>query len=399
MNRIARFLYVGAAMMGFAAPPALAQKQYDPGASDTEIRIGNISPYTGPDFAYGSTGKAEAAYFQMINNRGGVNGRKITFISVDSQSGDPMTLAHTLIDTDKVLLVFGSQAANANLTMRPYLNQMKIPQLFIGGSGYSGWADPQHYPYTMGFYPSWRSEGAAYAKYVLQTKPDAKISVLFRDDELGRDYLQGIHEGLGDKATSMIVKEVSYAKTDPELTGQVATLKASGATVFMNMTFGRYATQAIREAYDQNWHPLQFIPTGSLSISLFLDPAGLQKAEGIISSAHSKSWRRENADDPDVAEFLAWMRNYNTDGNIRDALNAWSYEVSQVLVEVLRKCGDNLTRANVIKQVTSLDMDVKMLRPGIRVTTSPTDYRPIKQMFLVRFNGRNWLPEGEVIGN
>ena len=373
----------------------LAQKQYDPGASDREIRIGNLSPYTGPDSAYGSTGKAEAAYFKMINDRGGINGRKINFISVDCELADPMTLAHELIDDQKVLLIFGSQAGETNLAIRPYLNEQKIPQLFLGGSGFSGWNDPAHFPYTMGFLPSWKSEGGAYARYVLENKPDAKIAVLYKNDAMGRDYLEGVREALGEKAAKMIVKELPYEQTDAGLGNQIDVLKASGATVFMNFSFGHIATDAIRKAYDLDWHPLQFIPTGSLSISAFLEPAGLEKSAGIISSAHSKSWLR--GEDPDVAEYLAWMRTYNTEGNLRDALNVWAYEVSQVMVEILTKCGDNLTRANVMKQAASLDMDVKMLRPGIRVTTSPTDYRPVKQLFLVKFDGRHWMPEGKIL--
>jgi len=378
--------------------PASAQKQYDSGASDKEIRIGNLSSYTGPDAAYGSTGKAEAAYFKMINDRGGINGRKIVFVSLDSQSADPMALAHKLIDEDKVLLIFGSQAGGANLAIRPYMNEQKIPQLFVGGSGFSGWNDPEHYPWTMGFLPSWKSEGAAYARYVLENKPEAKIGVLYRNDEMGRDYLEGMREALGDKASTMIVKEVSYDKEGAALGDQVDQLKASGASVFMNFSFGHFATDTIRRAYDLDWHPVQFIPTGSLSISAFLEPAGLEKAAGIISSAHSKGWLRgQAATDPDVAEFLDWMKTYNTDGNIRDALNVWAYEVSQVLVHILAKCGDNLTRANVMTQATSLDMDVKMLRPGIRVTTSLTDYRPVKQLFLIRFDGRGWVSAGKII--
>jgi branched-chain amino acid transport system substrate-binding protein len=394
-----RILALLALVVFFATVPVFAQKQYDPGADDKEIRIGNISPYTGLDSAYGITGKAEAAYFKMINDQGGINGRKVNFISLDAMSADPMALAHKLIDDDKVLLIFGSQAASVNQAIRPWLNEQKIPQLFVGASGYSGWNDPAHYPYTMGFLPSWQDEGAAYARYVLENKPEGKIGILYRNDEMGQDYVKGVRDALGDKAATMIVKEVTYDEGVGSLGDQVQQLKATGATVFMDFTFGRFTTQALKQAHDLDWHPLQFIPVGSISIAAFLDPAGLEAAQGIISSAHSKSWRASQAGDPDVAAFLDWMRTYNSEASIRDALNVWAYQVCDTLVHILSQCGDNLTRANVMKQAASLDYVPKMMRPGIKVTTSPTDYRPIKQFYLIKFEGRNWTPEGKIISD
>jgi branched-chain amino acid transport system substrate-binding protein len=382
------------------ALPAMAQKNYDTGATDTEIKIGNVCPQTGWLSEYGATGRAEAAYFQMINDRGGINGRKINFVSLDSASSPrkSIELAHQLVEQDQVLLIFGSQGLAANLAIRPYLNDQKIPQLFVA-SPVSKFNDPSQFPWTMGFQTSARTEASIYAKYILQNRPDAKIAVLYADDEEGKDYLLGLHEALGDKAAKMIVKEVSYEDYDPYLDPQLAQLKNSGADVFLDFTVGKYSTQAIRKIYDMDWHPLQFLPNASLSIAAFLDPAGLKKAAGIITTARSKGWMSaQSRSDPDVQQFLDWMNKYNPNASLRDAMNVYGYEAAQTLVEVLKKCGDNLTRANVMKQATSLDISIGMLLPGIRITTSPTDYRPLKQLYLMRFDGHDWAKFSDVIG-
>ena len=387
--------------IALVATPAVAQKKYDPGATDTEIKIGNISPYTGLFSEYGAVGRAEAAYFQMINDRGGINGRKIDFVSVDdgSQVNKSVELARKLVEQEGVLLIFSSFGTESNMAIRKYMNDKKVPQLFLQASS-AAFDDPAHFPWTMGFFPTYRTEGLAYAKYILQTKPDAKIAVLYQDSDAGKEYLAGVHDGLGRRASTMIVKEVSYELADATLDSQVAALKSSGADVFINLAFGRFATQAIRRAYDIGWHPLQFIPNGSLSIAAFLDPAGLEKAAGIITNARSKGWLHPEARrDPAVREFLDWMSKYNPQASLRDQNNVAGYERAQALVEVLKKCGDNLTRANVMKQAASLDLELGMLRPGIRITTGPTDYQPIKQLFLMKFDGRNWVPLGEVIGS
>ena len=380
--------------------PAVAQQEYDTGATDTEIKIGNISPYSGLYSEYGAEGRAEAAYFQMINDRGGINGRKIHFVSVDDGSNvnKSVELTHKLVEHDGVLLLFSSFGTESNLAIRTYLNDKKVPQLFLQSSS-AVFDDPTHFPWTMGFFATYRTEGLSYAKYILQNKPDAKIAVLYADNEAGKEYLAGIRDGLGDKASTMIIKEVSYEYTDASLTSQIVALKSSGADIFMNLAWGKFATQAIRMAYDIGWHPQQFIPNASLSIAAFLDPAGLDKAVGIISNARSKSWAHMQArQDPAVREFLEWMKKYNPQASIRDQNNVAGYERSQALVEVLKQCGDNLTRENVMKQAASLDLELGMLRPGIRITTSPTDYQPIKQLFLIKFNGKNWIPFGQVIG-
>ena len=391
------FLSLIAGLTILAAAPA--QKKYDPGATDSEIKIGNIAAYTGWGKEYGAIARAEAAYFQMINDRGGVSGRKIDFISLDNGSEVAKTLdvARQLVEKDQVLLIFSSIGTDSNLAIRAYLNEKKVPQIFVESSS-SAFDDPSHFPWTMGFFASYRSEGAAYAKYILQNKPGAKIAVLYANDDTGKDYLAGVRAGLGDRASRMIVKEVSYQVSDASLDPQITALKNSGADVFLNLSIGAFATQSIRAAYDADWHPLLFIPTASLSVAAFLDPAGLDKATGIISNARSKSWLDSQArSDPAVRDFLDWMSKYNPQASLRDQNNVAGYERAQALVEVLKKCGDDLTRANVMKQAGNLDLELGMLRPGIKITTSPTDYQPIKQLFLIRFNGKHWMPFGSVV--
>jgi branched-chain amino acid transport system substrate-binding protein len=380
--------------------PTSRQKSYDPGATDTEIKIGNIMPYTGVFSEYGAIGKAEAAYFQMINDRGGVNRRKIDFVSVDSGSDwkKAPEQARQLVERDRVLLLFSNFGYPGNKAIRGYMNEQKIPQLFVASND-STFDDPVQFPWTMGFAASKRTESLVYAKYILNEKPRAKIAVLYPEDSSGDEWRTGLHDGLGEKTSAMIVKEISFTYSDPNSVDSAITeLKNSGADVFFNFTVGKFTTEAIREAYEINWHPVQFIPNASLSVAAFLDPAGLQKSVGIITNARSKGWTSEGAKaDPAVREFLDWMARYDPDANIRDANVLFGYEAAQVMVAVLQKCGDNLTRSNVMKQATSLDLELGMFMPGVRVTTSPTDYRPIKQLYLIRFDGKFWMPFGDVI--
>jgi branched-chain amino acid transport system substrate-binding protein len=386
------------ALLGAAAQ---SQKPYDAASTSGEIKIGNFMPYTGWAKEYGAGGIAEAAYFQMVNDRGGVNGRKIKFITLDtgSEPGKAPELARQLVDGDGVLLLFATFGTENNLAIRAYLNEKKIPQLFVDSSS-AVFDDPTHFPWTMGFFATYRSEGQAYAKYILQNQPAAKIAILYADTDAGKEYLAGVREALADEASSMIVKEVSYAISDTALEPQIAALKNSGANVFLNLSLGTFATRAIRAAYDSGWRPLQFVPNASLSVAAFLDPAGLPKAAGIISNARSKSWLHpQSRNDPAVREFLEWMARYNPQASLRDQNNVAGYERAQALVEVLTRCGDDLTRANVMKQAAHLDLELGMLRPGIRITTSPSDYQPVKQLFLIRFNGENWLPLGSVISD
>jgi branched-chain amino acid transport system substrate-binding protein len=379
--------------------PAMAQKSYDPGATDTELKIGNIMSYTGWASSYGAIGRAEAAYFQMINDRGGVNGRKITFLSVDNASTatSAADLARRLVEHDGVLLIFGALGTETNLAIRPYLNELHVPQLFIDSSS-AVFNDPVHFPWTMGFFASYRTEGLAYAKYLLQTKPGARIAILYADDDAGKEYLAGVLDGLGERSSAMIARQMSYRPADPGLDTQLVALKDSGADVFLNFAVGPFATEAIRKAYDLDWHPLQFIANASLSTAAFLEPAGLPKATGIITNARSKGWLEpQTRSDPAVREFVEWMRQYNPQASLRDQNNVAGYERAAALVEVLKKCGDNLTRANVMQQAAHLDIELGMLRPGIRVSTTPADYQPIHQLFLMKFDGRGWVPFGPVL--
>jgi branched-chain amino acid transport system substrate-binding protein len=383
------------------APQARGQHSYDPGASDTEIKIGNIAPSSPSESEYAAVARAEAAYFRMINDRGGVNGRKISFLSVQSSPDAPnsIDLARRLVEKEKVLLVFSTFGTEGNLAIRGYLNEQKVPQLFVQSSS-AVFNDPSHFPWTMGFFATYRTEGLVYAKYIVQNKPQARIAVLYANDDAGREYLAGVYEGLGDKASQMIVKEVSYQASDQTLEPQISALKDSGADVFLDLSVGTFATQAIATAYDLGWHPLQFIPNASLSVAASLEPAGLEKSTGIIANARSRSWTSRRAEsDPEVRDFLDWMRKYNSDASLRDQNNVAGYERAEALVELLGKCGNDLTRANVMKQASSLDLELGMLRPGIRVTTSPADYQPIKQLFLIRFDGREWMPLGGTTAN
>jgi branched-chain amino acid transport system substrate-binding protein len=397
-----RALFALAAILAAAAPLlSHPDKKYDPGVSDMEIKIGNIMTYTGWASQYGAIGRAEAAYFQMINNRGGVNGRKINFISLDSASdtSTALALAKKLVEEEHVFLVFGSLGTETNLTIRPYLNDQHVPQLFIDTSS-SVFNDPAHFSWTIGFDASFRSEGAAYAKYILQVKPDAKIAILYANDDSGRDYLAGAHDGLAAKASTTIVKEVSYSPTDTAIDAQIQALKDSGADVFLNFAIGPFATQAIRKAYDVDWHPMQFIPNASLSIAAFLEPAGLEKSAGVITNARSKGWLRGfEQTDPEVRDFLNWMHQYNSQASLRDQNNVAGYERAEALVEVLRKCGNDLTRANIMKQASHLDLQIPMLRAGIKFHTTPTDFQPIHQFFLMKFDGARWRSFGGIISD
>ena len=383
------------------AMPASAQKKYDPGASDTEIKIGSVAPYTGSFSEYSAEQRAQAAYFRMINDRGGINGRKINFVSLDDGSDfrKSLRLAQQLVEQEGVLLLFSTFGNPSNQAIRAYANEKKIPHLFVQSVS-SVFDDPSHFPWTMGFFATSRTETRAYAKYLLQTKPDSKVAILSSSDDSGREYLAGLHDGLGDKASTMIVREEVFSYSNPSsIDTQVEALKKSGADVFMNLAIGKWSTQAIRKAYDIDWHPLQFIPSASLSVAAFLDPAGLDKALGIITNARSKGVSSAaSRSDPAVRDYLQWMGKYNPEASLRDQINLAGYERAQALVEVLTKCGDDLTRINVMKQAASLDLEIGMLRPGIRVTTSPTDYQPIKQLYLIRFNGKDWMPLGTPAG-
>ncbi|MCO5124177.1 MAG: ABC transporter substrate-binding protein [Rhizobacter sp.] len=385
--------------LALAASPALAQKKYDPGASDTEIKIGNTMPYSGPASAYGTIGKAEAAYFKKVNDEGGINGRKINFISLDDGYSPPKTveMARRLVEQDEVLLLFGTLGTPSNTAIHKYMNAKKVPQLFVA-TGASKWNDPKNFPWTMGWQPNYHTEAMIYAKHILQTKPNAKIAVLYQNDDFGKDYLTGLKDGLGDKA-KMIVAEASYEVTDPTVDSQIVQLQGSGADVFVNIATPKFAAQAIRKAYDTGWKPTQYLTNVSLSVGAVLTPAGLDKSVGIITSNYGKDatdpqW--EN--DPGMKEWRAFMAKYYPDGNLKDNSNIYGYGVARTMVQVLKQCGDNLTRENVMKQAANLQkFDAGTLLPGITINTSPTDFAPIQAVQLARFDGKTWVLFGDVI--
>ncbi len=379
---------------------ALAQKKYGPGVSDTEIKIGNIMPYSGPASAYGVIGRTEAAYFKMINDQGGINGRKINFISYDDAYSPPKAVeqARKLVESDEALLIFNSLGTPSNTAIQKYMNAKKVPQLFVA-TGATKWNDPKDFPWTMGWQPNYQSETRIYAKYLLKNKPDAKIAVLYQNDDYGKDYLKGLKDGLGDKAASMIIAEESYETTEPTIDSHIVKLKATGADVFMNITTPKFAAQAIKKISEVGWKPLHFLNNVSASVGSVLKPAGFENAQEIISAAYLKDASDKQWDnDQGMKDFSAFMAKYFPEGDKLDGGTVVGYSVAQTLVQVLKQCGDDLTRANVMKQAASLkDFRVEMLLPGIKINTSPTDFAPISQLRLMKFKGDKWELFGDVI--
>jgi branched-chain amino acid transport system substrate-binding protein len=387
--------------VALASPGALAQKKYDPGANDKEIKVGNIMPYSGPASAYGTIGKVEAAYFKMINDQGGINGRKVNFVSLDDGYSPPKTveMARKLVEQDEVLLVFQPLGTPPNSAIHKYMNAKKVPQLFVA-TGATKWNDAKEYPWTMGWQPNYQTEGTIYAQYILKNKPNAKIAILYQNDDYGKDYLKGMKDGLGAKAATMIVKEASYEVTDPTVDSQMVQLQASGADTFFNITTPKFAALAIRKSYDMGWKPLHFLNNVSASVGSVLVPAGLEKAVGLISTQYIKDptdpqW----AKDPAVMAWKEFMGKYYPDGDLKDASNIYGYTVAATLAQVLKQCGDNLTRENVMKQAASLkDFRVETLLPGIKINTGPADFAPIESVQLIKFDGKEWVRFGDVMG-
>ncbi|QQO14189.1 ABC transporter substrate-binding protein [Bradyrhizobium diazoefficiens] len=381
--------------------PVLAQKKYDTGASDTEIRIGNIMPYSGPASAYAAIGKAEEAYFNKVNAEGGINGRRIKFISYDDAYSPPKTVeqARKLVESDGVLLIFGSLGTSTNGAIRKYMNEKKVPQLFVA-SGASKWNDPKQYPWTMGWQPSYASEAKIYAKYIMKEKPDAKIGVLYQNDDFGKDYLKGLKDGLGAKA-SMIVLEDGYDTSEPAVDEHVVKLKASGADVFISITTPKFAAQAIKKAAEINWHPMHIISNVSASVGGVLEPAGLEISQGILSATYTKdsSDPQWNADDG-MKKFYNFLAQYDPKANKLDAGVVFGYAAAQTMVKVLQMCGDDLTRENVMKQAASLkDFEPDTLLPGIKINTAPDNFAPIEQLQMMRFKGKKWELFGDIISS
>jgi len=383
------------------APPAQAQNKYGPGVTDTEIKIGQTMPYSGPVSAYATIGKAESAYFEKINAEGGINGRKIKLISLDDGFSPPRTIEQIrrLVEQEEVLLLFQTLGTATNTAIHQYVNAKKVPHLFVA-TGATKWGDPGHFPWTMGWQPAYQTEARIYAKFILNTKPHAKIGVLYENDDFGKDYVKGFRDGLGDKAAEMVVAEESYEVTDPTVDSQIIALKSSGADTFFNSANVKAAAQAIRKTYDIGWRPLHILAVVSASVAAVLTPAGLEKSKDLISVGYLKDptdpqWKT----DPGVREWIDWMKKYFPEGNVADVFNVYGYSAAQTLVQVLRQCGDDLTRENVMRQAANIkDLELPMLLPGIRINTSPTDYYPIEQMQLMRFDGQRWVLFGELIG-
>jgi branched-chain amino acid transport system substrate-binding protein len=387
------------ALAAFAAAPALAQKKYDPGASDTEIKVGNIMPYSGPASAYGLIGKTQEAFFRMINDQGGINGRKINFISYDDGYSPPKAVeqARKLVESDEVLLIFQSLGTPSNSAIQRYMNSKKVPQLFVATGATKFGENPKQSPYTMGWQPNYQAEGRIYARYILDNKPDAKIAVLFQNDDYGKDLLKGLKDGLGDKG-KMIVAEAPYEVSEPTIDSHIVKLKASGADVFINIATPKFAAQAIRKVPEVGWTPLHIVNNVSQSIGSVLRPAGLENAKGVLSTGYTKdqtdpTWN----DDPAMKEWRAFMEKYFPEGDRTSSFTLYGYAVAQTLVQVLKQCGDELTRENVMKQAANLNLELPLLLPGIKIKTSATDYFPIEQMQMSRFVGDRWEFFGPVL--
>jgi len=383
----------------FAVSDAQAQKQYAPGITDTEIKIGQTEPLSGPASAYSQFGRAEQAYVRMINDRGGVNGRKLTLIQADDGYQPPKTLEQTrkLVENDGVALMFGSIGTPTNMAVRAYLNEKKVPQLFIG-SGSSKFDDPKHFPWTLAFLPSYLAEGRIYARWLLTTKPDTKAAVLYQNDDFGKDLLQGFREGFGPDAGARIVTTASYETTDPTIQPQVLTLQGSGANVFFSITTPKFAAQSIGAVYDSGWKPLFIENFVGSAVAAVLKPAGLDKSVGLISAQYEMDptdpqW----TSNPHYEEWLEFMTKYMPDGDLKDVFNVTGYDFAAALVHVLQACGDNLTRENIMNQATHLDFAPAMFMPGVKMQTTPDDYVAVKQLVLQRFNGTIWVPFGEVM--
>jgi ABC-type branched-subunit amino acid transport system substrate-binding protein len=400
LNRIAITSVAAFALLAGLTSGALAQKKYDPGATDTEIKIGNIMPYSGPASAYGVIGKTETAYFNKINAEGGINGRKINFISYDDSYSPPKTVeqARRLVESDEVLFIFNALGTPPNSAIHKYMNAKKVPQLFVA-SGATKWNDPKDFPWTMGWQPSYQSEARIYAKYLLKEKPGARIAVLYQNDDYGKDYLKGLKDGLGDKAASMIIAEESYETSEPTIDNHIVKLKSTGADVLFDVTTPKFAAQAIKKVGETEWKVLHILNNVSASVGSVLKPAGYENAQGIISASYLKDASDPQWDnDPGMKQFVDFLAKNYPDGNKLDASTVVGYGVSQTLMQVLKQCGNDLTRENVMKQAANLkNFRTEVLLPGIKINTSATNFGPISQLQLMQFKGERWVLFGDVI--
>jgi ABC-type branched-subunit amino acid transport system substrate-binding protein len=404
MSAIKKLAILSAAfgLIAASAGGALAQKKYDTGATDTEIKVGNIMPYSGPASAYGVIGKTDAAYFRKINAEGGINGRKINFISYDDAYSPPKAVeqARKLVESDEVLFIFDPLGTPSNSAIQKYMNEKKVPQLFVQ-TGATKWNDPKQYPWTMGWSPNYQSEGRIYAKYILKERPTGRIGILYQNDDYGKDYVKGIRDGLGAKAASMIVGEESYETTTPTIDSHVVALKSEGADIFISITTPKFAAQSIKKVAELGWKPLFILNGVGASTGTVMKPAGLENSQNIISATYQKDptdpqWK----DDEGIKNFDAFLGKYFPEGNREDLNIMTGYNVAQTMVHVLKQCGDDLTRANIMKQAASIrSLQQEGLLPGVTINTSATDFAPIKQFQLRKFKGERWELFGDVISS
>ena len=379
-----------------AAAPAVAQTV---GVTATEIKVGNTNPYSGPASAYGTIGKVITAYFKKVNDEGGVNGRKINFVTYDDSYTPPKTveMVRRLVEQDQVAILFQTLGTPSNSAIHKYMNQQKVPMLFVA-TGATKWGDPKNFPWTMGFQPNYQTEGHIYAQYVLKNVKDAKIGVLYQNDDYGKDYLKGFKDGLGEAGKKLIVMEQTYEVTDPTIDSQIVNLKSSGANVFFNVTIPKFAVQAIKKAHDIGWKPVHLLNSVSGSVGVVMRPAGAEASKDAISVQYLKDpTDPEWANDPAMKEWKAFMVKYYPEGNLQDAFNVYGVAVAQTMVQVLKQCGNDLSRPNIMKQAASIkDLALPLLLPGIKVNTSPTDFYPVEQEQLIRFDGEKWVRFGEI---
>jgi len=379
---------------------AIAQKKYDSGATDKEIKLGNVNPYSGPASAYGAIGKTMDAYFKMVNAAGGVNGRQIKFISLDDGYNPAKTVEQIrkLVEEEEVLATVGVLGTPPNSAIHKYMNQKKMPQLFVA-TGATKWGDPKNFPWTMGWQPNYQGEGKIYAQHLLETKPNAKVAILYQNDDYGKDYLKGFLDGLGDKAKTMVVKQLTYEVTDPTIDSQMVELKASGADAFFNITTPKFAAQAIKKAAEIGWKPVHYLNNVSNSVGAVMVPAGAENGVGILSVFYLKDptdtqWHNT----PEYKEWLSFMQKNMAGADLKDLNHVFGYTMAQGVVQVLKQAGNELTRANIMKQAANIDMNLPMLLPGVNVKTGPDDFYPIERGQLARWNGKTWVLEGKVFG-
>jgi len=399
MSVCKRFLAVFVAL-GLLSLAGVVAAQTVVGVTATEIKIGNTNPYSGPASAYGTIGKAIGAYFKKVNDEGGINGRKINYISYDDQYTPPKTveMVRKLVEQDQVAFLFQTLGTPPNSAIHKYMNEKKVPQLFVA-TGATKWNDPKNFPWTMGYQPNYQTEGRIYAAYVLKNVPDAKVGILYQNDDYGKDYLKGFEDGLGDAAKKLIVMKQSYEVTDPTIDSQIVNLKNSGANVFFNITIPKFAVQAIKKSHDIGWKPLHFLNNVSSSLGTVLKPAGLDASKGLITALYMKEitdpqWKNDKG----YQDWVVWMKKYYPEGALDDQSNAFGYNVAILMTHVLKQCGNDLSRENIMRQAANVkNFELPLLLPGIKINTSPTDFAPIEQEQLAKFDGERWALFGEMV--